>query len=163
MKKFILFVACMAVAVCAIGYIVVGDPKVFKNNKLFNDTMIQTTASAVKFNDVVPFEWDYVYVFKGKQNKSDIEAAAGVSHRYIVDTKYDDCQEILFIKDGKVVCCVNGHIYSMGYELNLEDEGSDYRKGARAEEMEFEVADVENVIHYNQMVVKVPITDPNIR
>lgn len=163
MKKFILFVACVAVALCGIVYIVVGDPTVFKNNKLFNDAMVQTTAEAVKFNDIVPFEWDYVYVFNGSQSKSDIEAAAGVSHRYIVDTKYDDCQEILFIKDGKVVCCVNGRIYSMGYELNLEDEGLDYMKGARAEEMEFEVVNVENVTHYNQMVVKVPITDPNIR
>lgn len=163
MKRFILFVACVIASVCGIGYIAVGDPTVFKNNKMFNDAMVQTTTAAVKFNDVVTFDWDYVYVFNGRQNKSDIEAVAGVSHRYIVDTKYDDCQEILFIKDGKVVCCVNGRIYSMGYELNPEDEGLDYRKGARAEEMEFEVVNVENVTHYNQMVVKVPVTDPGIR
>lgn len=163
MKKFILFLACVAVIGCGLVYIVVGDPVVFKNNKLFNDTMIQTSTEAVKFNDVVPFEWDYVYVFTGKQKKSDIESVIGISHKYIADTKYDDCQQIIFIKNEKVVCCVSGRIYSMGYELSLADDGMEYKKGARAEEMEFEVVNVENVTHYNQMVIKVPVTDPNIR
>lgn len=163
MKKFILFLACVAVIGCGLVYIVVGDPVVFKNNKLFNDTMVQTTTSAVKFNDVVPFEWDYVYVFNGEQKKSSIESVVGLSNKYIVDTKNSDSQEIVFVKDDKVVCCVSGRIYSMGYALNLEDDGLEYKKGARAEEMEFEVVNVENVTHYNQMVVNVPVTDPNIR
>jgi len=163
MKKFILFLTCVAVIGCGLIYIVVGDPVVFKNNKQFNNAMVRTTTAAVRFNDIVPFEWDYVYVFNGEQKKSDIEAVVGISNNYIADIKNNDGQEIVFVKGDKIVCCVSGRIYSMGYKLNLEDEGLEYKKGARAEEMEFEIVNEENVTHYNQMVVRTPLTDPNIR
>jgi len=163
MKKFILFLACVVVIGCGLIYIVVGDPVIFKNNKQFNSAMVRTTTAAVKFNDVVPFEWDYVYVFSGVHKKSDIETVVGISNNYIADIKNNDSQEIVFVKGDKIVCCVSGRVHSMGYKLNLEDTELEYEKGARAEEMEFEIVNEENVANYNQIVVKVPLTDPNIK
>ncbi|KGR77987.1 hypothetical protein [Ureibacillus manganicus] len=77
---------------------------------------------AVKLTDVTPFEWDVVYTFDPYIPKETIYETVGYKWDSIRETVSEGMNQIVFLKDGKVVCYLYGYPENNGY-------GIDFRRG----------------------------------
>ncbi len=152
MKKFLLILVVAVALIVGGVYVLVGDPVVFYNNQKMDSAMLHAEPhKTVTFNELTNFEWDAMYSFNHTMTKDRIEEVLGFESSAIKEPSSDTFIQIVFVKDNKVVCNLNGVYTALGYNVIFFDTVPEYHKILSSDNVKFEVKDVENVIRFTQV------------
>lgn len=151
MKKFLLVLVVAAALVVGGFYLIVGDPVVFYNNQKMDYAMLHQKNGKMTFDEITNFEWDAMYSFKHTMSKAEIEGVLGFESKSIKEPSSDTFIQVVFVKDGKVVCNLNGVYTALGYNVIFQDTTLEYHKILNSDKIEFEVKDIENVIRFTEV------------
>ncbi len=77
-----------------------------RNHELSAAIQTLSYKSGATLEEVMPFEWDYVYRFTPYTPKEDMEYTMGVASRYVTEAKQDNIMQVYVVKDGKIVAFV---------------------------------------------------------
>jgi len=90
-----------------------------KNEDLLKEEIVSIPQSVETINlkEVTPFEWDKVYSFSPYTPKDTIYETVGYKWDRIQETVNEDMNQIVFMKDGKVVCYIYGYPANIGYGI----------------------------------------------
>ena len=89
---------------------------------------IEQSVETVSLIDITPFEWDIAYSFDPYTPKESIYETMGYKWDNISETVNEGMNQIVFLKDGKVVCYLYGYPENNGYGINFtsENEGCNF-------------------------------------
>lgn len=76
---------------------------IYRNYKLTNHLESLTKKDMVKPNELIPFDYDKVYVIYPYTTKKDTEKQIGTKSRYIKENNNDNYQTLIVTKDNKVI------------------------------------------------------------
>jgi len=95
-----------------------------KNEDLLKEEIVSIPQSVETINlkEVTPFEWDKVYSFSPYTPKDTIYETVGYKWDRIQETVNEGMNQIVFMKDGKVVCYIYGYPANIGYGITLSGE-----------------------------------------
>ncbi len=95
-----------------------------KNEDLLKEEIVSIPQSVETLNlkEVTPFEWDKVYSFSPYTPKDTIYETVGYKWDRIQETVNEGMNQIVFMKDGKVVCYIYGYPANIGYGITLSGE-----------------------------------------
>ncbi len=87
--------------------------------------VISGDADIEDLNDIIPFEWDELYSFAPYTPKEVIYEVIGYKWDNISESVNENMNQIVFVKDGKVVCYLYGYpnYIKLGFDFG-EYEGS---------------------------------------
>lgn len=99
------------------------------NAELLKDEVlsIEQSAETVNLTDLTPFEWDTAYSFDPYTPKDTIFEIVGYKWDNINETVSEGMNQLVFLKDEKVVCYLYGYPENNGYGIfffNQNDKGS---------------------------------------
>lgn len=113
---------------------------------------IDETSEMVILSDITPFEWDTVYRFTPYMSKEKIYETVGYRWDYISETVDEAMDQIVFMKDGKVVCYVYGYPSNKGYGVSFD--GKEHINGASVlkleDDLNFKVTRSDGVVYLKQ-------------
>ena len=89
---------------------------------------IEQTVEIIDFSEVTPFEWDVVYLFDPYTPKDKVYDTVGYKWDNIKETVSEGMNQIVFMKDGKVVCYIYGYPTNNGYGISFA--GKPYKNAA---------------------------------
>lgn len=98
--------------------------KLLKNEIL----SIDMVGKKVNLSTFTPFEWDTVYSFSPYTPKEMIYEIIGYKWDRISETVSEGMNQIVFVKDGKVVCYIYG--YPQNNKYGVFFDGSDHQRNA---------------------------------
>ncbi len=122
-----------------------------KNAKLLKEKMlsIEETVEIVYLSDITPFEWDVVYSFYPYTSKEKVYDVVGYKWDSISETVSEGMNQIVFLKDGKVVCYLYGYPVNNGYGMVFT--GRDHKNVAAMLELgdntAFQVTRAEGILY----------------
>ena len=92
-----------------------------KNEELLKKEILQmdTTVEMVNLSELTPFEWDKLYSFTPYTPRESIYETVGYKWDSISETVSEGMNQLVFMKDEKVVCYVYGHPQSNGYYMSF--------------------------------------------
>jgi len=95
-----------------------------KNEKLLKKHIksIDESVETVNLSDVTPFEWDLVYSFSPYTPREEIYETVGYQWDRILETVNEGMNQLVFLKDDKVVCYVYGYPSTIGYGIFYSGE-----------------------------------------
>ena len=115
---------------------------------------VEQSVETVNLNDITPFEWDVVYSFDPYTSKDMIYKTVGYKWDNINETVNEGMNQIVFLKDGKVVCYLYGYPENNGYGIYFTGENETEIVSAsmlNAEEsLTFQVERSDDVIYLNR-------------
>ena len=123
------------------------------NTKLLKKEVLSIGQSVenVSLLDLTPFEWDMAYSFDPYTPKEYIYETVGYKWDNISETVSEGMNQIVFLKDGKVVCYLYGYPENNGYGINFSSEN---KSGATSvsvlnnkDDLIFQVIRINNVIY----------------
>nr|WP_106784796.1 hypothetical protein [Lysinibacillus timonensis] len=85
---------------------------------------IEESVETLKLSDVTPFEWDVVYSFDPYTPKDTIYETVGYKWDNISETVSEGMNQLVFLKDGKVVCYLYGYPQNNGYGIYFNDQSN---------------------------------------
>ncbi|QOR64784.1 hypothetical protein IM538_13050 [Cytobacillus suaedae] len=90
------------------------------NAKLLKEKVSQMDESveSIHLTEITPFEWDKVYFFYPYTPKETVYKTVGYEWDTISETVSEGMNQIVFLKEGKVVCYVYGYPDTIGYGLS---------------------------------------------
>ncbi|MET3656919.1 hypothetical protein [Sporosarcina psychrophila] len=96
------------------------------NFKLLKNEILSKNATNKKVNltTFIPFEWDKVYSFVPYFSKETIYEIIGYKWGNISETVSEGMNQIVFMKDGKVVCYLYGYPESNKFGIFFEGKDS---------------------------------------
>lgn len=86
---------------------------------------IGESVESVNLSDVTPFEWDFVYSFDPYTSKDAIYETVGYKWDRISETVSEGMNQLVFMKDEKVVCYVYGYPQNNGYGIYFSEGSTD--------------------------------------
>lgn len=86
---------------------------------------IGNSVESVNLIDITPFEWDLVYSFDPYTSKDTIYRTVGYKWDSISETVNGGMNQLVFMKDKKVVCYVYGYPANNGYGIFFNSESKD--------------------------------------
>ncbi|MDW0118636.1 hypothetical protein QTL97_17055 [Sporosarcina thermotolerans] len=109
--------------------------KVFKkdlwevNEELLKQEVLNIGESveSVNLSNVTPFEWDIMYSFHPYTSKDTIYKTVGYKWDTISESVSEGMNQLVFMKDEKVVCYLYGYPANNGYGIYFFNSGSDTR------------------------------------
>lgn len=78
---------------------------------------IEQSVETVNLSDITPFEWDVAYSFDPYTIKDTIYETVGYKWDNISETVSEGMNQIVFLKDEKVVCYLYGYPQNIGYGI----------------------------------------------
>ncbi|WP_222439383.1 hypothetical protein [Sporosarcina sp. BP05] len=98
------------------------------NEELMKQEMLNIGESveSVNLSNVTPFEWDIVYSFSPYTSKDTIYKTVGYKWDTISETVSEGMNQLVFMKEEKVVCYLYGYPANNGYGIYF-NSGSDTR------------------------------------
>lgn len=101
-----------------------------KNADLLKEKVLSIDETRVNVNlsEITPFDWDTVYTFSPYTSTQNIYNTVGYKWDTISETVNEGMNQIVFMKDGKVVCYIYGYPVNNGYGISFRDE--EYKNGA---------------------------------
>ncbi|WP_053345735.1 hypothetical protein [Peribacillus butanolivorans] len=82
------------------------------------------SVETINLLEVTPFDWDVVYSFPPYTPKDNIYETVGYKWDTISATVNEGMNQIVFLKDGKVVCYLYGYPENNGYGISFESENT---------------------------------------
>lgn len=105
----------------------------------------------VNLLDVTPFEWDVVYSFDPYTSKDTIYETVGYKWDNISETVSEGMNQIVFLKDGKVVCYLYGYPENNGYGIFFISDNNTGKTSASVlsveDDLTFQVVRRDDVIY----------------
>lgn len=89
------------------------------NAELLKEEVLELNVDTIHLEDITPFEWDVVYSFNPYTSKEEIYKTIGYKWDRISETVSEGMNQIVFLKDGKVVCYLYGYPTNNGYGINF--------------------------------------------
>lgn|SRR5690554_6694697 len=83
---------------------------------------IEQSVETVNLLDITPFEWDTVYSFDPYTSKEKVYETVGYKWDNISETVSEGMNQIVFMKDEKVVCYIFGYPQNNGYGIHFLGE-----------------------------------------
>ncbi|MFC0561456.1 hypothetical protein [Halalkalibacter alkalisediminis] len=80
-------------------------------------TSIEQSAETINLLDVTPFEWDVVYSFDPYTSKDKVYETVGYKWDNISETVSEGMNQIVFMKEEKVICYLYGYPENKGYGI----------------------------------------------
>ncbi|WP_339250894.1 hypothetical protein NSQ43_13195 [Sporosarcina sp. FSL W8-0480] len=129
--------------------------KVFKkelwdvNEELLKQEVLNigNSVESVNLSDVTPFEWDLVYSFAPYTSKEIIYQTVGYKWDSISETVNGGMNQLVFMKDEKVVCYLYGYPANNGYGIFFTGESKyDTAVLSVEDDLIFQVEKGDNVI-----------------
>jgi hypothetical protein len=115
---------------------------------------IEQSVETVSLNDITPFEWDVGYSFDPYTSKDMIYETVGYKWNNVSETVNEGMNQIVFLKDGKVVCYLYGYPENNGYGIYFTGENETKITSASVLNAEgnltFKVARSDDVIYLNR-------------
>lgn len=113
---------------------------------------IESSVESVNLADVTPFEWDQVYSFSPYTPKEIIYKTVGYKWDSISETLSESMNQLVFMKDGKVVCYLYGYPENNGYGIYFRDGYDTYPTPQASvltpeDDLSFQVDKRENTIY----------------
>ncbi|MFE3977075.1 MULTISPECIES: hypothetical protein [unclassified Peribacillus] len=121
------------------------------NEELLKEEVLSIGHSVETINllDVTPFDWDVVYSFGPYTPKDDIYETVGYKWDTISETVNEGMNQIVFLKDGKVVCYLYGYPENNGYGISFES--GNYKDAGNMlnirDDLNFQVERSDNVVY----------------
>ena len=98
-------------------------------------TSIEENVETINLAEVTTFEWDVVYSFEPYTPKELIYETVGYEWDRISETVSEGMEQIVFLKDGKVVCYLFGYPENNGYGIDFSGQTvNDVAKMLKADE-----------------------------
>lgn len=111
---------------------------------------IGSSVESVNLSDITPFEWDLVYSFDPYTSKDLIYQTVGYKWDSISETVNGGMNQLVFMKNEKVVCYLYGYPANNGYGIFFSSEGKDVSAPASILSVEddllFQVVRGDNVV-----------------
>lgn len=85
---------------------------------------IEHSDETINLLEVTPFDWDVVYSFPPYTPKDHIYETVGYKWDTISETVNEGMNQIVFLKDGKVVCYLYGYPENNGYSITIDLENN---------------------------------------
>ncbi|WP_337034816.1 hypothetical protein [Paenibacillus illinoisensis] len=130
-KRFMFVSASILLLIVAIVFIFVlnsFDPqrKLLKEN---SNTFINTINSLEPHKDyylanIIPFEWDSMYVFPEYTDKEDVTKVIGFESNSVQMSSSESMQQIIIVKNKEIICYVQDMDYKLGF--SIDRKGEDY-------------------------------------
>ena len=115
---------------------------------------VEQSVETVNLNDITPFEWDVAYSFDPYASKDMIYKTVGYKWDNINETVNEGLNQIVFLKDGKVVCYLYGYPENNGYGIYFTSENETEIVSASVLKAEgnltFQVERSDDVIYLNR-------------
>ncbi|SDM64870.1 hypothetical protein [Bacillus sp. OK048] len=115
---------------------------------------IEQSVETVKLTEITPFEWDLAYSFDPYTTKDRIYETVGYKWDHISETVSEGMNQIVFLKEGKVVCYVYGYPENNGYGIYFSSENEKGVTSASVLNAEdnstFQVVRSDDVIYLNK-------------
>lgn len=122
-RKAVLLIALVCISLLAVSFF---KKEIWDTNaKLLKGKVLSELVAGdqVKLSEFTPFEWDEVYAFNPYVSKEVIYETIGYKWDRISETVSEGMNQIVFMKDKKVVCYLYG--YSENNKFGLFFNGSD--------------------------------------
>ncbi|SET71479.1 hypothetical protein SAMN05216389_12249 [Oceanobacillus limi] len=119
-KFFVLLIISLPVIIVLINIL---DKDVWDENaRLLKQEIvaIDESVETVDLKNITPFEWDVVYSFDPYTPKEEIYEQVGYKWDSISETVNEGMNQIVFMKDGKVVCYVYGYPSNNGFGISFK-------------------------------------------
>ena len=120
MKKRITFIIVALIMLLIILFISQKKNEIWEvNEDLLKEEVlsINQALKTVNLADITPFEWDIAYSFDPYTSKDQIYETVGYKWDDIVETVNEGMNQIVFMKDSKVVCYLYGYPENNGYGI----------------------------------------------
>lgn len=103
-KRALLLLLAMAVLLLvAIAWVTDYHPFISYRNQKFQEAVISVQSSEVAWNELVPFEWDEVYLFHAYMYKKQMEEILGFSSMCLPYEVGEGTSQLIFLKGDKIV------------------------------------------------------------
>ena len=96
------------------------------NKKSFENNIKAISENEISLNTLTPFSWDKLYSFAPYTSKEKMESIIGFKSSEVKETVNEGMQQLLFVKNGKIVCSIVGYSENLGYAFDFGDIGSEY-------------------------------------
>lgn len=122
----LIFILSCIVLMTGLGYIIIGNPFIFFNNQKLKSTIgTLDNGDTVSLNEIIPFEWDILYMPEPYQSKAEIEEMIGFKSSNIQENNINEGMvHLLFVKNSKVVANVIGYSSNLKYSIYLTPKES---------------------------------------
>lgn len=126
------------------------------NASKFEDSVNDINSPAVidDFSKWTPFEWDVLYSFTPYTTKDSIYKVVGYKWVNISETVNENMNQIVFIKDGKVVCYLYGYPETTNFSYNFGKYEGEYIKLSSQKKLSFDIKIGEDGIKYFDYINK---------
>ena len=122
-KKILVIVAIVIVSIFVLVNLLKKDLWDVNTELLKEEVLsIEQSVETVNLTDITPFEWDVVYSFDPYTTKDTIYETIGYKWDNISETVNEGMNQIVFLKDGKVVCYLYGYPENNGYGIYFTSE-----------------------------------------
>ncbi len=114
-------IVLVILALCAVGYAVVGNPAVARHNRQAKAALAAVEdGETVTLNEVIPFTWDRVYTIAPYTSREEIAGIIGFDSPDIQENNVSEGMvHLLFVKDGKVTASILGYDETLGYRIEF--------------------------------------------
>ena len=145
--------------ICAIALIRYFNRDIWDvNSELLKNQVlsIEETVEVINLLDLTPFEWDVAYSFSPYTSKEVVYEVVGYKWDNISEMLNEALQQIVFVKNGKVICYIHGFTTKSGFALHFKTPY--YKDGKRIganminieDDLDFKVRR-NNIIHLEQI------------
>lgn len=114
-------IALVMLALCAVGYALVGNPVVALHNHQIKAALAAVEdGETVTLNGTIPFAWDRVYTVGPYTSKEEIAEIIGFDSPAIQENNVSEGMvHLLFVKDGKVTASILGLGETLGFRIEF--------------------------------------------
>ena len=125
MKKLFLIIVSLCLIASIFSVVKLFTPKVWERNEVkLKSFLIEEKFGGIAFlSNLRMFEWDEMYVFAPNTEYEEIYYTIGYKWGKIKNNNSEDDMQVIFLKNGKVVCYCNGDAISNGYLITANFEG----------------------------------------
>ncbi|WP_342560458.1 hypothetical protein NSQ95_05520 [Psychrobacillus sp. FSL W7-1457] len=158
-KKIVVIVAIVIVSIFVLVDLFMEDLWESNENLLKEEVLsIEESVENINFNELTPFEWDVAYAFDPYTTNDTIYETVGYKWDKIRETINEGMNQIVFLKDGKVVCYLYGYPENNGYGIYFTQENRTEISSASVinskDDLVFQVVRSNNVIYLENKVRK---------
>lgn len=115
--------------------------------------LLGQNTETLNLSNITPFQWEKVYSFAPYMPKDEIYTAIGYKWDNIRETVAEQMNQIVFLKDEKVVCYVYGYPSNNRYGISFDS--ADYKDGIAIfsikDNLNFSVAKIDDVLYLEHL------------
>lgn len=150
-KKIVISVSVIVVAATLFPLAVIGNLTVLINNHKLKESIVSIDAEAVTLNEIVPFDWDFVYTFEPYLPKDKMEEILGFRSNQLRETVSEGMVQLVFVKGSSVVSSVCGYDSSLGYAVIFAAGEANFSKIAYTDNTAFFVKKREGIVRLSHI------------